>query len=79
MITLCSYEECTGCMACYNACKHNAITMKEDEEGFLYPQINETMCKKMPNSTRDDPPIRTFFYQSYNFCCTNKRFKYTED
>lgn len=38
MITLCSYEECTGCMACYNACKHNAITMKEDEEGFYTPK-----------------------------------------
>ena len=41
---LCSKELCTGCMACYNACKHNAIKIVADKEGFLRPQIDTTSC-----------------------------------
>lgn len=37
-------EECCGCTACMNACPTSAIKMKEDEEGFLYPVINEESC-----------------------------------
>lgn len=39
-------EECCGCTACYSICSHSAITMIEDEEGFLYPQIDVELCKK---------------------------------
>ena len=37
-------EHCTGCAACYNACAHGAISMKEDYEGFLMPQVDEKTC-----------------------------------
>ncbi len=37
-------EQCCGCSACYAICPKNAITMIEDEEGFLYPQINIDRC-----------------------------------
>lgn len=37
---------CTGCCACLNICKHNAIIMEEDEEGFRYPRLNENECIK---------------------------------
>ena len=37
-------HNCCGCTACYNACPVNAITMTSDEEGFLYPKINEEKC-----------------------------------
>ncbi|MBQ9927583.1 MAG: polysaccharide pyruvyl transferase family protein [Lachnospiraceae bacterium] len=37
-------RKCTGCGACYNICPQNAIIMKEDEEGFLYPEIQEDKC-----------------------------------
>lgn len=36
--------ECCGCSACYAACPVRAITMKPDEEGFLYPSIDEKIC-----------------------------------
>jgi len=36
--------KCTGCFACYNTCRFNAIEMAEDEEGFLYPKIKEDSC-----------------------------------
>lgn len=37
-------SECSGCTACYVSCPKSAITMVEDEEGFLYPKIDETLC-----------------------------------
>ncbi len=37
-------NECCGCSACLSVCPKSAITMKEDEEGFLYPQIDEEKC-----------------------------------
>ncbi len=36
--------KCTGCSACANICRHNAIGMTEDEEGFLRPMINGDKC-----------------------------------
>ena len=35
-------EECCGCTACYAICPKEAISMVEDEEGFEYPQIDES-------------------------------------
>ena len=37
-------EECCGCTACYAICPNDAISMVEDEEGFEYPQIDESKC-----------------------------------
>lgn len=36
--------KCCGCTACYAICPVKAIDMKEDEEGFLYPQIDKKKC-----------------------------------
>lgn len=35
---------CTACGACENICPKNAIQMKEDVQGFLYPSIDEEKC-----------------------------------
>jgi len=37
-------EYCYGCGACAKICPVQAIKMKADEEGFLYPQIDEKQC-----------------------------------
>lgn len=37
-------KECPGCHACFNVCPVHAISMKADEEGFLYPVIDEERC-----------------------------------
>ncbi|MGN0577441.1 MAG: Coenzyme F420 hydrogenase/dehydrogenase, beta subunit C-terminal domain [Ruminiclostridium sp.] len=37
-------NKCVGCGACAVICPVSAIELKEDEEGFLYPDINEGLC-----------------------------------
>ena len=44
MILVSSPVDCCGCEACKNACPKLAITMKEDNKGFLYPSIDENKC-----------------------------------
>ncbi len=35
---------CTGCTACYSGCPTSAITMRSDQEGFLYPAVDYNKC-----------------------------------
>ncbi len=44
MIEICKQQECVGCAACLSACSHGAISMQPDEMGFLYPQIDQSIC-----------------------------------
>ena len=37
-------QKCCGCGACMAICPKNAIVMRRDEEGFLYPRIDEEAC-----------------------------------
>ena len=37
-------KKCNGCGACKQICPRQCISMEEDSEGFLYPQIDN---KKM--------------------------------
>lgn len=53
-------DYCSGCEACANACNHNAISMKEDWRGFLYPSIDKNkcincgFCKKVCPANKDE-------------------------
>ena len=45
-------KNCTGCTACFSACPKKCITMKEDDEGFLYPSASDEcvhcrICEKV--------------------------------
>lgn len=44
MIQLNRKEDCCGCTACESICGKNAIVLKPDEEGFLYPQVDASKC-----------------------------------
>ena len=41
---ICEKKYCTGCAACINICKHDAITMEEKNQGFSFPIVNERKC-----------------------------------
>lgn len=43
---ICDKKKCTGCFACYNVCPKDAIDMIEDDNGFIYPEINKEKCIK---------------------------------
>lgn len=36
--------DCCGCTACFAVCPADAISMQPDQEGFLYPVIDEEKC-----------------------------------
>lgn len=36
--------DCCGCSACYNVCPRKAISMQEDEYGYVYPVIDQDKC-----------------------------------
>lgn len=44
MIELCDEALCSGCMACYSVCPHNAIKIKIDDHGFKVPKIDSAIC-----------------------------------
>lgn len=37
-------QKCTGCGVCVSVCPKKCIKMVSDEEGFLYPVIDENLC-----------------------------------
>ena len=44
MIKIENKEKCCGCSACADRCPKQCIIMKEDEQGFLYPSIDLSLC-----------------------------------
>jgi len=44
MIQIENAEDCCGCHACRTACPLGCITMVADREGFLYPQVDVSIC-----------------------------------
>lgn len=44
MISITNKSHCCGCSACAQKCPKHAITMQSDEEGFLYPQVDKSVC-----------------------------------
>ena len=48
-------EQCCGCTACYAICPKEAITMRSDNKGFVYPIINDEKCIKCYQCTKVCP------------------------
>lgn len=44
MIKLATQENCSGCSACAEICGQNAIEMRPDKWGFLYPSVLREKC-----------------------------------
>ena len=65
-------KECCGCTACFHICPINCIVMKEDEEGFLYPNIDKAKCihcnkckEVCPNRNIENRNTRTQTFVGY--------------
>ena len=57
MIKIKKNEECNGCHACSNICPVQCIDMKEDFEGFKYPEVDYDKCIKCNMCTEVCPLI----------------------
>lgn len=55
MIELCAEQDCTGCMAFGNACRHGAISFSPNAEGFLHPKIDTEKCVECKMCVRACP------------------------
>lgn len=44
MINIQDPKDCCGCSACAERCPRCCITMQPDEEGFVYPKVNQNEC-----------------------------------
>ena len=44
MHKICEIEHCTGCGTCVNVCPVECIRLKLNNEGFLYPVIDNEKC-----------------------------------
>ena len=44
METICNNNNCTGCSACINICPKQALSLKQDENGFFKPYLDKDKC-----------------------------------
>lgn len=75
MIKIKEKKNCCGCHACAMVCVKHCITMTSDEEGFLYPIVDNNLCincglceKVCPiiNQSKPRQPLRVFAAKNKN-------------
>ena len=59
MIEVNKKQDCCGCTACAAICPKDAIIMKEDNEGVLYPTVDKETCIDCGACERGCPIIHT--------------------
>lgn len=57
MISISDKKDCCGCTACASICGVSAISMTADQEGFLYPLVDESVCINCGTCERVCPVI----------------------
>ena len=62
MINIQDKKDCCGCGACVQRCPKRCITMQEDKEGFLYPEIDRTCCIDCGLCEKIKPELSYYFY-----------------
>ena len=73
MIAIKEKHNCCGCSACVQVCPKQCIRMYADNEGFLYPQVNSTICidcglceKVCPVINQNKPNVPLSVYAAKN-------------
>ena len=59
---------CCGCMACVDACPHEAVAVRRDSEGFPYPKIRQELCTKCNRCQAVCPMPEKAFEAEYRRC-----------
>ena len=62
------YKQCSGCASCQNICPAGAITMAEDKEGFLYPQVDHEKCTNCGMCKKVCPVLNAKFHEKQAEC-----------
>lgn len=57
MIKINDKSKCTGCNACVQICSKQCVSMKEDSEGFFYPEVDDNKCTKCGRCIKACPII----------------------
>lgn len=56
-------KDCCGCTACEQICPKNCIAFKENNEGFMYPVIDESVCVNCGACVKHCPVLNPLFAQ----------------
>ena len=62
-IKLASHKECTGCMACVDACNKDALKITIGKDGHYYPTWNKEKCINCGLCSKVCPIVSKFKYQ----------------
>jgi len=68
-ISIIGKDKCTGCSACAAICPTNAIQMKENDEGFLEPEVNLNECNSCGICNKVCPIISFENNNTKDFIC----------
>lgn len=60
MILIKDKRDCCGCSACSQVCPQNCISIKADNEGFLYPVVDDSKCTNCKLCEKVCPVISPF-------------------
>lgn len=75
MPSIAAKEYCTGCTACESTCPKDCITMKPDNNGFLFPVIDTDMCISCGLCEKSCPiinPLKTAEYEPKAYAAYSK-------
>ena len=61
-------KSCTGCSSCASICPKGAIKLIQDNEGFMYPEIDQGKCINCGLCKRVCPVLNTKQNNSLNRC-----------
>lgn len=61
-ISILSHEECCGCRACGDICPAKCISFKNDDEGFFYPTVDESICLYCGKCTKICPELTPQYF-----------------
>lgn len=81
MIKLKDKSKCSGCHSCTNICPKKCIEMKEDTEGFLYPEVDNEKCVECGLCEKKCPILNDMRIENKPeaFACYNKDKKIREE